>query len=156
MSTNIAVMKEGVVQQFDTPDKVYHYPSNLFVADFIGNPKVNLLEGMVSTKNSIDFGKFNLPINTDGYNGSVVAGIRPEDIGISTTPLPGAVEFSAYSVLPSGADSTIIARLGEIELTIKVMGISKIKMDDRIWLTFDPETINLYDKASGKLIASKN
>ena len=39
MSTKIAVMKLGVVQQFDTPNQVYHYPSNLFVADFIGNPK---------------------------------------------------------------------------------------------------------------------
>ena len=68
------------------------------------------------------------------------------------SPIPGAVEFSAYSVLPSGADSTIIARLGEMELTIKVMGISKIKMDDKIWLKFDPQTLNLYDKESGNLI----
>jgi len=64
------------------------------------------------------------------------------------------VEFSAYSVLPSGADSTIIAHLGEIELTIKVMGISKIKMDQKIWLTFDPQTLNLYHKESGNLISS--
>jgi len=156
MSTNIAVMKEGVVQQFDTPDKVYHFPANLFVADFIGNPKVNLLDGVVSGKNSVDLGKFNITINTGNGNGSVVVGIRPEDIAISSQPIPGAVEFSAYSVLPSGADSTIVARLGEVELTIKVMGISKIQMDDRIWLTFDPQTLNLYDKASGNLIVSNN
>jgi len=156
MSTNIAVMKEGVVQQFDTPDKVYHFPANLFVADFIGNPKVNLLDGVVSGKNSIDLGKFKIPINTGNANSSVVVGIRPEDIAISSQPIPGAVEFSAYSVLPSGADSTIVARLGEVELTIKVMGISKIQMDDRIWLTFDPQTLNLYDKESGNLIVSHN
>ncbi len=156
MSTNIAVMKEGVVQQFDTPDKVYHFPANLFVADFIGNPKVNLLEGVVSGKNSVDLGKFKITINTGNANGSVVVGIRPEDIAISSQPIPEAVEFSAYSVLPSGADSTIVARLGDVELTIKVMGISKIQMDSRIWLTFDPQTLNLYDKASGDLIISNN
>ena len=156
MSTNIAVMKEGVVQQFDTPDKVYHFPANLFVADFIGNPKVNLLDGVVSGKNSVDLGKFRIPINTGNGNGGVVVGIRPEDIAISSQPIPGAVEFSAYSVLPSGADSTIVARLGDVELTIKVMGISKIQMDDRIWLTFDPQTLNLYDKVSGDLIVSNN
>ena len=50
MSTNIAVMKEGVIQQMDTPDKVYHFPSNLFVADFIGNPKVNLIPGRYRRK----------------------------------------------------------------------------------------------------------
>ncbi len=156
MSTNIAVMKEGVVQQFDTPDKVYHFPANLFVADFIGNPKVNLLDGVVSGKNSVDLGKFMITINTGNANSGVVVGIRPEDIAISSQPTPGAVEFNAYSVLPSGADSTIVARLGDLELTIKVMGISKIQMDDRIWLTFAAETLNLYDKASGNLIVSNN
>ena len=156
MSTIIAIMKEGVVQQFDTPDRVYHYPANLFVADFIGNPKVNLLDGVVSGKNSVDLGNFKITINTGNANGSVVVGIRPEDITVSSQPIPDAVEFSAYSVLPSGADSTIVARLGDVELTIRVMGISKIQMDDRIWLTFDPQTLNLYDKASGDLIVPNN
>jgi len=156
MSTIIAIMKEGVVQQFDTPDRVYHFPANLFVADFIGNPKVNLLDGVVNGNNSVDLGNFKITVNTGNANGSVVVGIRPEDIAIFSEPLPGAVEFSAYSVLPSGADSTIIARLGEMELTVRVMGISKIQMDDRIWLKFNPETLNLYDKTSGNLIAPNN
>jgi ABC-type sugar transport system ATPase subunit len=154
MSTNIAVMKEGVVQQFDTPDKVYHFPANLFVADFIGNPKVNLLEGEISGKNMVDVGMFKIAVATANAAGKVVVGVRPEDITISSKPVPGAVEFTAYSVLPSGADSTIVGRLGEIELTIRVMGISKIKMDEKIWLTFDPATLNLYDKESGNLINS--
>lgn len=152
MSTNIAVMKEGVLQQFDTPDKIYHFPANLFVADFIGNPKVNLLEGVVSGRNSVDLGHFKITMDTCGASGAVVVGIRPEDILISSQPVPGGVEFSAYSVLPSGADSTIVARLGEVELTIRVMGISKIGMDEKIWLTFDPATINLYNKETGNLI----
>ncbi len=53
MSTNIAVMKEGVIQQMDTPDKVYHFPNNLFVADFIGNPKVNLDSGSDSEEKTV-------------------------------------------------------------------------------------------------------
>ena len=153
MSTNIAVMKEGVVQQFDSPDKVYHYPANLFVADFIGNPKVNLLEGEVSGKNTVNLGTFKIAVDTFRATGNVVVGIRPEDIVISERPEPGAVEFTAYSVLPSGADSTIIARLGETELTIRVMGISKLQMDQKIWLKFDPQALNLYDKESGNLIS---
>jgi multiple sugar transport system ATP-binding protein len=152
MSSNIAVMKLGVIQQFDTPDKVYHFPSNLFVADFIGNPKVNLLGGVVSGKNTVDLGEFKIAIDTFNAAGDVVVGIRPEDIAIAERPEPGAVEFNAYSVLPSGADSTIIARRGKVELTIRVMGISKIQMDQKIWLTFDPQTLNLYDKESGNLI----
>jgi len=154
MSTNIAVMKEGVVQQFDAPDKVYHYPANLFVADFIGNPKVNLLEGEITGRNAVNLGEFKIGVDTYHTTGNVVVGVRPEDIAVSTSPIPGAVEFSAYSTLPSGADTTIVARKGDIELTIRVMGISKIAMDDRIWLTFDPSTLNLFDKDDGKLITS--
>jgi multiple sugar transport system ATP-binding protein len=156
MSSNIAVMKEGVLQQVDTPDTVYHYPANLFVADFIGNPKVNLLDGVVNENNSVDLGRFKIAIDTSNASEKVVVAVRPEDIAISAEPVQGAVEFTAYSILPSGADSTIMARLGGIEITVREMGISKIEMDDKIWLKFDPDTLNLYDKESGNLIVSKN
>jgi len=152
MSTNIAIMKEGVIQQNDTPDKVYHYPANLFVADFIGNPKINLMEGWVSGPGSVDLGKFNVPVRTYNKTGDVVVGIRPEDITVSTTPIDHGVEFQAYSVLPSGADTTIIARKGETELTVKEIGVSKIQMDQKIWLTFNSDAINIYDKETGNLI----
>ena len=91
-------------------------------------------------------------MDTFGATGKVVVGIRPEDITIMDHPEPGAVEFNAYSILPSGADSTIVARLDSTELTIRVMGISKIKMDEKIWLKFDPKTLNLYNKESGNLV----
>lgn len=154
MSTNIAVMKEGVIQQIDSPDKIYHTPANLFVADFIGNPKVNLLPGWISGKNIVDVGKFNVPVKTHNKTGDVVVGIHPEDIAIHTRPGDGKVEFTAYSVLPSGAETTIIARKGETELTIREMGVSKIQMDQQIWLTFDEEAINLYDKETQTLICN--
>jgi len=152
MSTNIAVMREGVLQQMDTPDRVYHYPANLFVADFIGNPKVNLLDGVVCAQNQVDLGGFILPVDTGNATGEVVVAVRPEDIAITTHPDRGAVEFVAYSILPSGADSTIVAKLDELEITVKVMGISKIKMDEKIWLKFDSTTLNVYDRKSGNLI----
>jgi multiple sugar transport system ATP-binding protein len=154
MSSQIAVMKEGVLQQVGTPDTVYRYPANLFVADFIGNPKVNLLEGMVNGT-SVDLGHFEIPIDAQDASEKVVVAVRPEDIAISTEPVPGAVEMTAYSVLPSGADSTIIARLGDTEITVRMMGISTITMDDKIWLTFDPQTLNLYDQESGNLVAPR-
>jgi multiple sugar transport system ATP-binding protein len=154
MSSNIAVMKEGVLQQLDTPDRIYHYPANLFVADFIGNPKVNLLDGTVNGKNSITVGDFNLSLETYSEQGDVVVAMRPEDIAIYSLPEPGTVEFKVYSVLPAGANSTIVVNRGDIGLTVEVIGISKIAMDDSIWLKFDPHTLNLYDKESGNLIIS--
>jgi multiple sugar transport system ATP-binding protein len=126
------------------------------VADFIGNPKVNLIDGVVKRNNLVDLGKFEIPVNTNGAIGEVVVSVRPEDVSISTQPIDGAVQFSAYAVLPSGADSTIVARLDELEITVKVMGISKIQMDEKIWLKFDPDCLNLYSKESGNLVASHN
>jgi ABC-type sugar transport system ATPase subunit len=154
MSSNIAVMREGVIQQMDTPDRIYHYPANLFIADFIGNPKVNLLEGVIDGRDCVHLGDFDLKLATHDAFGDVVIAIRPEDISISTHPIPDSVEFSAYSVLPAGSDTTIVAKRGNIELNVKEMGISKFKMDDKIWLRFDPETLNLYNKESGKIISN--
>ena len=57
-------------------------------------------------------------------------------------------------MLPAGADSTIIAQRQETEITARVMGISTISLDDKIWLSFDPRTLNLYEKASGNMIVS--
>jgi ABC-type sugar transport system ATPase subunit len=151
MSSQIAVMKEGALQQLGPPDRVYHYPANLFVADFIGNPKVNLLDGVVNG-NSVDLGRFRIAMDTSGSPERVMVAVRPEDIAISTEPVLGSIEFTAYSVLPSGADSTIVARVGELEITVRVMGISTVNMDDRIWLTFDRQTLNLYDRETGNLV----
>jgi ABC-type sugar transport system ATPase subunit len=154
MSSQIAVMRDGVLQQLDAPERVYHFPANLFVADFIGNPKVNLLEGRVDGSNCVRVGDFQVPVYTGNVRGDVVVALRPEDISILAQPQGDAVEFMAYSVLPSGADSTIVAQRGEVEITVKVSGISKIKMDDKIWLKFDPDCLNLYYKESGNLVCS--
>ncbi len=153
MSSYIAIMKEGVIQQMDTPDRIYRYPSNLFVADFIGNPKVNLLNGVVDGGGIVKLDRFSVDANTRNAHGDVVLAVRPEDIAISDKAIPGGVEFKAYAVLPSGADTTIIAKSGDTELNVREMGISKVKMDQSIWLKFDPATLNLYDKESGNLIA---
>lgn len=152
MSTKIGIMKEGVLQQLDTPDQIYHYPANLFVADFIGNPKVNLLDGVVTETNNVRVGDFNVSVPTLSAKKDIIVSVRPEDIIMLTEPDPDAVEFTAYTVLPAGADSTIIAHRKDIEITVKVMGISKVELDQKIWLKFEPECLNLYDKESENLI----
>jgi len=154
MSSHIAVMKEGVLQQLGYPDTIYRYPANLFVADFIGNPKVNLLEGVAKENHQVEIGAFTMPTSTIGAAGPVIVAIRPEDIVISTEPVEGALECRVYSVLPSGADTTIVARSGKLELTIKEPGTSRVAMDDRVWLQFNPTTINLYSRETGNLISN--
>jgi len=152
MSTAIAVMKEGVLQQLGSPDTIYRYPANLFVADFIGNPKVNLLEG-VARGNVVEIGTFAVPTSRANTSGPVIVAIRPEDITISTKPVPEALECTVYSVLPAGADTTVVAKAQKLEITIKEPGSSQVAMDDKVWLRFNPNMINLYSKESTNLVA---
>ncbi len=152
MSSKIAVMREGVIQQVDTPANVYHVPANLFVADFIGNPKVNLLDGEITGSDRVTIYDFDIPLKTNGASGKVVVAIRPEDISITTNPDSDGIDFTAYSVLPSGSDSTIVARRGKTEITVKEQGISQIHLDEAIKLNFVVEKLNLYEKESGNLI----
>jgi ABC-type sugar transport system ATPase subunit len=115
MSTHIVVMNKGKIQQFDTPDGVYSHPSNLFVADFVGTPKINLVPGQARLENGktvlklCDFELTGIPLKAQG---DVVAAIRPEDIHISLAPTSGAFEFIAYSVLPAGSETIVTARCG--------------------------------------------
>jgi len=157
MSTHVAVMCAGRLQQLASPDEVYRYPANLFVADFIGSPKVNLLEGYARPAaggTRVDLGTFSLEALPVWAEGAVVAAIRPEDVQLSTEPVAGGVEFSVYSVLPAGSEAIVNVRCRETMLTVKVGRGTRVDMDQTVWLIFDPRSINLYDKASGLLIAA--
>ncbi len=155
MSTHIAVLRQGRLCQLDVPKQVYRFPADLFVADFIGNPKVNLMEGMASPMNGATLLRLaaceiaGIPARATG---PVVAAVRPEDVHLSLTPVLGSVEFQVYSVLPAGSEMVINVRRGDQMLTVKETRPINVEMDSPIWVTFDPGTINLYDKESGRLI----
>lgn len=157
MSTHIAVMRAGRLCQLDAPQQVYRFPADLFVADFIGSPKVNLLEGTATCTGNTTHVRLaiceiaGIPARAAG---PVVVAIRPEDIHLSLEPASGGVECHVYSVLPAGSEMVVNVRRGDQMLTVKETRPIHIEMDSPVWLTFDPKSINLYDKESGKLIPS--
>ncbi len=155
MSTEIAVMRAGRLQQYGSPDQLYRYPANLFIADFIGNPKINLLEAAATPTpggtclHVKDFEISGVPVRASG---PVVAALRPEDVQIGFAPLPGGVEFTVYSVLPAGSEVIVNVRRNDLLLTVKETRAVQFEMDRSVWLTFDPKTINLFDQATTNLI----
>ena len=158
MSTHVVVMNSGRLQQYATPDEIYSHPQNLFVADFIGSPKVNLMAGEAFSRDGKTVVKtqdFELPEVPIRASGSVVMAVHPEDIHISTTPTPGSVEFNAYSILTAGAEMIVTARRGNTNVTVKEAHRMPIEMDHPIWLTFNLNTINLYDQESGQIITGQ-
>lgn len=155
MSTEIAVMKAGKLQQLASPADIYRYPANLFVADFIGNPKINLLNGVAVrgvTGVDVKFDSFDLHGIPIDASGPIAAAIRPEDVHIGFTPSPEAVEFMVYSVLPAGSEIIVNARRKDLAITIKETRAITVEMDKCVWLTFDPKAINVFDSQSGNLI----
>jgi multiple sugar transport system ATP-binding protein len=86
MGDRVAVLRDGVLQQYATPRELYSRPANVFVASFIGSPEMNMYEGTISPSGSLVLGsqKVSLPDGSypSGYAGrKVIVGIRPEDLG---------------------------------------------------------------------------
>ena len=93
LGTNIAIMNHGVIQQCDTPKNIYNTPSNIFVADFIGSPSMNLIKGKLSSQNGqlffVNNDNVNIPLNNYNFKDKtslnekeIILGIRPEHIYI--------------------------------------------------------------------------
>jgi multiple sugar transport system ATP-binding protein len=112
LGQRVAVLREGVLQQCDTPQRLFDFPSNLFVAAFIGSPAMNLVNAEV-TADTLEFATFSVPLATDapvrGRSGKVILGIRPTDFVL---PSEGAdlprVTITPEVVESLGAESNLI------------------------------------------------
>jgi multiple sugar transport system ATP-binding protein len=93
LGTRVAVMRDGTIQQVDTPQTLYREPVNLFVAAFIGSPSMNLVEAELAD-DAVEFAGFRLPLAADRRpagrtSGRVILGIRPQDLSDARTADPG-------------------------------------------------------------------
>ncbi|ALE01977.1 sugar ABC transporter ATPase [Candidatus Pseudothioglobus singularis PS1] len=156
LATKIAVLKDGCIQQFDTPYEIYNNPSNMFVANFMGAPAMNLIEGNVVMKNKdIEFEMKNnkgdvisLPIDDvkglENYiNKTVVFGIRPESIndlelsGKKTNKKLVEKEVEIDVVEPAGSDTYAIVEFGGKQVVTRLNGNSIVAAGEKVKLTFN-------------------
>ena len=152
LATEVCLMKNGLLQQYDPPLTVYAKPNNLFVADFVGNPAMNFVEATAKKlENGTYLIKFHdietvfTPNNAfELKNENVVLGIRPEYIEITKKGLPAKV----YSTLPAGMETTVKVNLGNDILTSVVFGIIDYKVDEKVNIDFKGNGIILFDKES--------
>lgn len=165
LSTRIAVMKDGVVQQMNTPQHVYHFPNNLFVAEFMGNPTTNLFPAVVISAGpppviTLDCNRgvpILLPISRPlGEGTKVVLNVRPEDIRFSLEPKPGGLSALVYATLPTGAEYITYARLspGNGEVVLKGSGESHTCLEPQrpLWVWF--KRGNVFEAQTGVLVGS--
>ena len=114
LGTRVAVMRDGTVQQVDTPQVLYREPVNLFVAAFIGSPSMNLVEAELA-EDAVEFAGFRLPLTRDRRpaalsSGNVILGIRPQDFADARTADPGlpAIEVEAAVVEELGSATHVL------------------------------------------------
>ncbi len=172
MGTRIVVMKDGFIQQVDTPQNLYTYPGNLFVAGFIGSPQMNFIDSKLLKEGDdffVEFGtedtktragvkyKIKLPAskNKDGvldaYVGKeVIMGIRPEDVHneedlVAKFP-DGIVEANVEVTELMGAETYLYMNCEEQAINARVEPTNTAKPGDRIKITLEPGKIHLFDK----------
>lgn len=152
LADRIAIMKGGLIQQLDTPTAIYNTPVNKYVADFIGSPAMNFLEGAISGD---DFISGDLRIPLKGYtfapggaiDGAAWFGIRPEHI-IVGGKAPYTTKCKVEIVEPMGSDTLVWTRVGGAPFRVRMDGQASVSVGDDMQIGFDPARASLFDKAS--------
>jgi ABC-type sugar transport system ATPase subunit len=160
MSDVIVVMKDGVIQQQGTPYEIYHEPANLFVAEFIGDPRINLIEGTVGSASGqrvlmVEKAGIALPLPAGIAPESpvAIAGIRPENIQVHPQPAPGAVAAEVDVVQPTGSQTILSVSVDGLPLTVLVPRFERDLAGRRLWLSFPPEHVRFFHPGTGQRLA---
>ena len=146
MSTMVAVMNEGIVRQYAPPLDIYFNPADTFVADFVGNPKINLIPAKLQAQDGqthIDMGFLRLRVQDNPYPGveNIVVGIRPEHIKLSRVSQASPSTFQVFSILPAGAETYVRIVRDNLYLTVRIDGLTDLKSDELVKVTFDLDLV---------------
>lgn len=162
LANRIAIMRSGSIVQLDAPHTIYNKPVNRFVAEFIGSPSMNFLNGTLSTDGTpgFSFGDSQVPLigypfDGDGLGniasgGSAIIGVRPEHIvtGAALAEVPWTTTVTVDVVEPMGSDTLIWSKLNDQDFRFRVDGQSTLSKGDNVEIGFDPAKICVFDAAS--------
>lgn len=146
----IAVMRDGHVEQFGTPQEIYNNPVNKYVAGFIGSPSMNFIEGIAVVK-GVDCGDFllEMPVNPAIIGKKVTLGLRPENITEENSPFQ-TVSITPELIEPTGPDTLITFKLNGVSVTARVHPNTFAKINQPLNLSFDMSKALLFDPVTGE------
>lgn len=168
IADKIAILDNGCIQQFDTPEALYHYPANLFVAHFMGNPPMNFIDAVLTGRRG------EMRIFGDGFsfspaeeiarrlpdseNRKIKIGIRSHQLRVKTSPDPKAAKMALQIVENLGKELLLAGMAGESFVRVTLPETSagtaemyreiRRRMDSYVYLEFN-EHINLFDTETG-------
>ncbi len=170
LGTRIVVLKDGVIQQVDTPQNLYDFPENLFVAGFIGSPQMNFIDALCTVEGNkvkLTVGDHLIKVPEDkaakliegGYNGkTVVVGVRPEDVEDANILIKsdGETEFEStikvYEML--GAEVFLYFDLEGFPMTARVDPRTTARTGDTVKFSINTNKLHIFDKETEKVIAN--
>jgi len=152
MGDRVAVLKDGILQQVDSPRNLYDTPKNVFVAGFIGSPAMNLVQLSI-VDGGVQFGDAVLPISREilakASGSKITVGIRPEKLSVAEHGL--VVDVDVVEEL--GSDGYLYGRAQldgtEQNVVVRVDAINHPKAGDKIHLISEPDAVHLFDVESG-------
>ena len=155
LGDRIAVMKDGLVQQFGTPAEIYNRPANRFVAEFIGSPAMNMVDatwaGPSLLAHGVDLDLTDAKRAAVQAHGSsdVVYGLRPESISFAAHGLPGMLRM----IEPTGPETYATVDTAAGPLTARVPGVLQASVGDAVHLQWSAESAHVFDRAGGQRVA---
>ena len=159
MADRIAVMRDGFIEQVASPHRIFTEPANLFVAGFIGTPRMNLIEAAIIEASDrglrFELGgqRMELPIARPGVTrGSrVTLGIRPRACEFVSEPDEGTVSGMVDLVEPMGAETLVHLLHGEQDLRVVVDRTIRLKVGEQAHLRFEPGSVHLFDESGRRV-----
>jgi ABC-type sugar transport system ATPase subunit len=159
MSDRVALMVDGKLAAYGTPDELYQRPSNRFVAEFIGNPPMNFLDVEVARADGqvvAQTAGVRVPLapnvadglSLNGAGRSVVLGVRPEDLTIGT-PDEGNARGEVYVVEPMGREQVVDVHVGERSLQVIAPAALDVKVGEAVGVAFNASKLHLFDPTAG-------
>jgi ABC-type sugar transport system ATPase subunit len=150
LADRIVVMDEGLIRQIGSPGQIYHHPADLFVANFVCSPGMNLIEGEIHGRDPATFETSNaeIPIPTTAHRGPVTLGIRPEFVHLAQKGLNAQVSIVAYH--GSHHDVHFNTAIGDLTMRTPIDVVPK--PDDLVQIGFETDQIRLFEPGTGKSI----
>jgi multiple sugar transport system ATP-binding protein len=148
LADRVVIMKEGVVQQVGTPVEIYDQPANAFVASFIGNPAMNLMNGEITGGT---FKATNVEISgLDAAEGSVMLGFRAEDANVVESG--GQINAPIYTMELLGEATMVSVRIGGALISVKAGKNYRAEIGDMVSIKVPQEHCHLFDAQTGERV----
>ena len=160
LASRVAVMKKGRLQQFDTPMNIYNRPANRFVAEFVGSPSMNFVEGEIdAATETFVSDSLRIPLHRSHLGklsgqSKLTMGIRPEHIQVLSEPREDAVAASVYVTELMGNETFVFLSVGSNRLIARAPADFRADVESKVCLLIAHEKAHFFD-SNGDLLAQR-